>query len=77
MTGAAAERLGWSERGFVRRGQAADLVIFDPARIEDRATFAEPALGPGGIDDVFVNGRAVLRAGRYDAGAKAGVVIRA
>lgn len=76
MTGAAADRLGWSERGLVRRGQAADLVVFDPKRLADRASFAEPALAPEGIDDVFVNGRAVLRAGRYDAGAKAGVVIR-
>ncbi len=77
MTGAAAERLGWSDRGFVRRGQAADLVVFDAARIRDRTSFEAPSLAPEGIDDVFVNGRPVLRGGRYDAGARAGVVIRA
>lgn len=76
MTGAAAERLSWTDRGFVRRGQAADLVVFDPERLADRATFAEPSLAPIGIDDVFVNGRPVLFGGRYDATARAGVVIR-
>ena len=76
MTGAAAERLGWSERGFVRRGCAADLVVFDPASLRDRATFEEPARPPEGIEHVFVNGRPVLDAGRYDAGARAGAVIR-
>ncbi len=77
MTGAAAERLSWSDRGLVRRGQAADLVVFDPARLDDRATFAEPTLAPVGIDDVFLNGRPVLSGGRYDPTARAGVVIRA
>lgn len=77
MTGAAAERLGWRDRGFVRRGAAADLVVFDAARIRDRASFETPTRSPDGIDDVFVNGRPVLRAGHYDASAKAGTVIRA
>jgi N-acyl-D-aspartate/D-glutamate deacylase len=76
MTGAAAERLNLRDRGFVRRGQAADLVIFDPARLADHATFDHPDRPPEGIDDVFVNGRPVLRGGTYDAGARAGVVIR-
>lgn len=77
MTGAAAARLGWRDRGLVRRGQAADLVVFDPARVEDRATFEEPSLAPAGIDDVFLGGAPVLHAGRYDAGARAGAVLRA
>jgi N-acyl-D-aspartate/D-glutamate deacylase len=76
MTGAAAERLGWSDRGFVHRGAAADLVVLDPAALRDRATFDEPTRPPEGIEHVFVNGHAVLDAGRYDAGARAGVVIR-
>jgi N-acyl-D-amino-acid deacylase len=76
MTGAAAERLDLRDRGFVRRGQAADLVVFDPARLADRATFERPDLPPEGIDDVFVNGRPVLHAGVYDADAKAGAVLR-
>jgi N-acyl-D-amino-acid deacylase len=77
MTGAAAERLGWRERGLVRQGHAADLVVFDPERIADRATFEAPSRAPEGIDDVFVNGCPVLRGGRYDAEAQAGSVLRA
>jgi N-acyl-D-aspartate/D-glutamate deacylase len=76
MTGAAAERLGWRDRGFVREGAAADLVVFDPARLADHASFEAPDRAPEGIGDVFVNGRAVLRGGRYDAGTRAGEVIR-
>jgi len=76
MTGAAAERLGWRDRGLVRVGQAADLVLLDPARLEDRATFEAPSRAPAGIDDVFINGQPVLQAGRYDAKARAGVVLR-
>src|SRR5262249_57742192 len=48
MTGAAAERLGWSDRGFVRRGCAADLVVLDPAALRDTATLAAPATFPPG-----------------------------
>ena len=77
MTGAAAERLGWSDRGFVRKGCAADLVLLDPATLEDTATFAEPSRFPRGIDMVVLGGRAVVDGDRYDAAAKAGMVIRA
>jgi N-acyl-D-amino-acid deacylase len=76
MTGAAAARLGWRDRGVLRSGAAADVVVFDPARLADRASFEEPSRPPDGIDDVFVNGRHVLRAGVYDAGARAGRVLR-
>jgi N-acyl-D-amino-acid deacylase len=76
MTGAPAARLGWKDRGLVRRGFAADLVVFDPARLRDNASFAAPASFPTGIDHVFVNGAHVLAGGRYDAGARAGRVLR-
>jgi N-acyl-D-aspartate/D-glutamate deacylase len=76
MTGAAAERLGWKDRGFVRAGCAADLVVLDRARLRDTATFAEPARFPEGIEHVLINGRKVLSGGRYDAGARAGRVLR-
>lgn len=76
MTGAAAERLGLRDRGVVRPGAAADLVVFDPARLRDEATFAEPARFPTGIEHVFINGRHVLEGERYDAGALAGRVLR-
>jgi N-acyl-D-amino-acid deacylase len=76
MTGAPAARLGWQDRGLVRRGFAADLVVFDPARLRDTASFEAPATFPTGIDHVFVNGVHVLDGGRYDAGAQAGRVLR-
>jgi N-acyl-D-amino-acid deacylase len=76
MTGAVAERLGWKDRGWVRPGCAADLVVLDGATLHDTATFEEPARFPAGIERVFVNGRAVLEEGRYDAGARAGRVLR-
>lgn len=76
MTGGAAERLGWKERGWVRPGCAADLVVLDAATLEDTATFDEPARFPLGIAHVLVNGRAVIDDGRYDAGARAGRVLR-
>jgi N-acyl-D-aspartate/D-glutamate deacylase len=76
MTGGAAERLGWQDRGWVRRGCAADLVVLDTARLQDTATFAQPDRFPLGIEHVFINGRHVLAGDRYDAGAQAGKVLR-
>ncbi len=76
MTGAAAERLGWSDRGYVRRDCAADLVVLNPATLADTATFEDPARFPTGIESVFIGGRQVIDGDRYDAGARAGRVIR-
>ncbi|MEB2283606.1 MAG: amidohydrolase family protein [Myxococcales bacterium] len=76
MTGAAAERLGWKDRGWVRPGCAADLVVLDTATLQDTATFDAPARFPRGIERVLINGRTVLEDGRYDAGARAGRVLR-
>jgi len=76
MTGAAAERLGWKDRGWVRPGCAADLVVFDPARLRDTATFERPAQLPEGIERVFVNGVQVVEGATYRAGAAAGRVLR-
>jgi N-acyl-D-aspartate/D-glutamate deacylase len=76
MTGAAAERLRWKDRGWVRRGCAADLVVLDRARLQDTATFDEPARFPTGIEHVFINGRHVVDRDRYHAGARAGRVLR-
>jgi len=76
MTGAAAERLGWRDRGFVRDGCAADLVVLDPGRLRDTADFATPASYPDGIEHVLINGRHVVDGGRYDAQAAAGKVLR-
>jgi N-acyl-D-amino-acid deacylase len=76
MTGAAAERLGWKDRGFLRAGCAADLVILDRGGLRDTASFASPASFPRGIEHVFINGAHVIDGDRYDAGASAGRVLR-
>lgn len=77
MTGAAADRLGWNERGWVREACAADVVVLDMNTLQDTATFEQPATFPIGIEHVFINGRHVLDGARYDAGARAGHVLRA
>ncbi|MBR8068105.1 D-aminoacylase [Burkholderia cenocepacia] len=65
MTGLTAEQFGIAERGRLAVGHYADLVVFDPVRVIDRATFASPTLRPEGIEHVFVNGQAVLEHGRH------------
>jgi len=59
MTSLPAARLGLRDRGLIREGFVADLVLFDPRRIQDRSTFREPNLLPTGVEYVFVNGRLV------------------
>ncbi|AUT65069.1 N-acyl-D-amino-acid deacylase family protein [Paraburkholderia terrae] len=75
MTGLTAEQFGIEERGRLVVGNYADLVVFDPERVIDRATFAEPTLRPEGIEHVFVNGRAVLTNTRLT-GARPGRALR-
>jgi N-acyl-D-amino-acid deacylase len=60
MTGFPAMRFGLDDRGLLRKGMAADLVIFDPETVGERATFEMPRLPPVGIEWVFVNGVAVV-----------------
>jgi len=71
-----AERAGLTERGRILPGFHADLVVFDPARVADRATFAEPRLPPVGIDWVIVAGRVVVQGGAIT-GERPGSVLRA
>jgi len=61
MTSLPAVRLGLKDRGLIRPGFKADLVLFDPATVIDRATFKEPQLISTGIAFVFVNGEVVWR----------------
>ena len=75
MTAAPASRLGLSDRGLVRVGMKADLVIFDPKRVTDRSTFKEPLLLSEGIERVLVNGEVVFEDGKTT-GRLPGVVIR-
>lgn len=74
MTGAVAERLSLQDRGLVREGMWADLVVLDPATVGDRATYTEPHQISAGIREVFVNGVEVVRDGRHT-GAKPGVAL--
>lgn len=65
MTGLSAAQFGLERRGRLEVGHFADVVVFDPERVIDRATFASPTLRPEGIEHVFVNGRAVLENGAH------------
>lgn len=70
-----ASRLGLTDRGIVRAGAVADLTLFDPAGIADRATFAEPWQLATGVDAVLVAGQLAWSGGRAT-GARAGGVLR-
>jgi len=75
MTGLPARKLGFRDRGVIRKGAYADLVLFDPARIIDTGTYAEPHSPPAGIEHVFVNGVQVVRGGKHT-GARPGRMLR-
>jgi N-acyl-D-amino-acid deacylase len=74
MTGLPAQRLGWKERGTLHEGAFADLVLFNPDTVIDRATFAKPFELSAGIEKVFVNGALVWDDGKAT-GAKPGHVL--
>jgi N-acyl-D-amino-acid deacylase len=65
MTGAPATRLGLTDRGLLRDGFRADLVVFDPARVRSNATYDEPRRFPDGIEYVAVNGELVVDGGAH------------
>ena len=75
MTSLPAGHFGFRDRGVVREGAAADLVVFDPARVRDRATYAAPHAAPEGIVHVLVNGVFVVRDGEATTD-RPGVVLR-
>ena len=66
-----ATNLGLDHRGFIQEGMFADVVVFDPATIADRATFAQPHQYSVGMKQIFVNGVQVLKDGEHT-GAKPG-----
>ena len=70
-----AERLGLRDRGVVREGMRADLVVLDSATVADLATYERPAVHPAGIRDVIVNGRAAVLDGA-ETGERAGRLLR-
>ena len=71
LSGLPATNLGLDHRGFLKEGMFADVVVFDPATIADRATFDKPHQYAVGMKDVFVNGAQVLKDGEHT-GAKPG-----
>lgn len=75
MTGMPAAQLGLADRGRIRSGMAADLVVFDPATVADRATFEAPHQYPRGIPHVICNGQLVVHDERHT-GARPGRVGR-
>jgi N-acyl-D-aspartate/D-glutamate deacylase len=75
MTSLPAAVLGLHDRGFVRKGQAADLVVFNPESLEDTATYENPRNHPRGIEYVLVNGKVVVEHGKHT-GVLAGQVLR-
>jgi len=75
LTTLPATNLGITERGALKPGYYADVVVFDPAKIADRSTFEDPHQYSVGVRDVFVNGVAVLRNGEHS-GATPGRAVR-
>ena len=71
LSGQPATNLGLDHRGFIQEGMFADVVVFDPATIADRATFEKPHQYAVGMKHVFVNGVQVLKDGEHT-GAKPG-----
>jgi len=75
MTSFPAQRLGIGDRGLIREDTWADIVVFDPQSIADRATYEDPFQFPTGIEYVLVNGVMTVEKGKYT-GALAGKVLR-
>jgi len=75
MTCMPAQRLGLQDRGLLREGMAADVVVFDQKTVKDRATFSDPHQYPEGIPYVVVNGEIAVSDGEHT-GALAGRVLR-
>ena len=75
MTGKPATKFNIEKRGILGEGYYADIVIFDPEKIEDKSTMEEPYQYPVGISHVFINGRVALEEGVL-ATRRLGVVLR-
>ena len=75
LTSLPAANLSLKGRGLLKAGYYGDVVVFDPATIQDHATYEKPAQLATGVEDVFINGAQVLKGGKHT-GAKPGRVVR-
>lgn len=75
MTWLSAKKLGLTDRGAIRPGNWADVVVFDAGKVKDMATYKDPYQNSAGIEYVFVNGRLAVEHGKLT-GELAGVVLR-
>ncbi|MCC6222586.1 MAG: D-aminoacylase [Thermoleophilia bacterium] len=77
MTSLSAGRFGLTDRGVLREGCFADIVVFDPDTVWDNTSYLDPDEPPSGIEHVLVNGQAIVENGRVDTATLAGRVLRA
>lgn len=75
MTGKPAEVFGIKSRGILKKGNYADIVIFDPATVKDNGTYVDPVQYPTGIKYVLINGEVVIDNGKHT-GARPGKLLR-
>lgn len=75
-TSAPAARMGLTDRGAIKVGLAADLVVLDPPAVVDRATYTDPGGRAEGFAHVLVNGEFVMRDGKHLSGVRAGRALR-
>jgi N-acyl-D-amino-acid deacylase len=75
MTGASAGRFNIAKRGYLKKGHAADITVFDWNKVRDNNTPSVTNAAPTGIEAVFINGRQVVRSGKADGSVHAGMVL--
>lgn len=75
MTGASADRFKLEKRGYLKKGYAADITVFNWSTIRDNTTRERSDAPPTGIEGVFVNGKRVLSGGTVDSSVKAGLIL--
>jgi N-acyl-D-amino-acid deacylase len=73
MTGDAARRFGITDRGLLKEGLAADIVVFDHEQVRDNTSAGDATAAPTGIDYVFVNGSKIIGSGRRENPLTAGI----
>jgi N-acyl-D-amino-acid deacylase len=75
MTSLPARTFGFKDRGILREGAAADVLLFDPEKVQDKATFTQPHQYSEGFDVVIVNGKIVAEDGKLNE-TRAGMILR-